>query len=185
MVNKMNQYNQFLLHLDEQQQIEKQRKYQLSNILKENLPIEELLKKTKYHFHCHYDNPSFTGMNSKEIEYLDKQNPNPNLFLDSTLDPYEEFKKMIENFILKDTYSLTPLRFENANGNKLKNRTNTPPLQSECLDKELKLDLEKMQKKRFEKEKEETEELLRKAVTAAAEETPSPKKAEAPPAKKF
>jgi hypothetical protein len=36
-----------------------------------------------------------------------------------------------------------------------------------------------------EKEKEETEELLRKAVTAAAEETPSPKKTEAPPAKKF
>ena len=35
-----------------------------------------------------------------------------------------------------------------------------------------------------EKEKEETEELLRKAVNAATEETPSPKKAEAPPAKK-
>ena len=34
-----------------------------------------------------------------------------------------------------------------------------------------------------EKEKEETEELLRKAVTAAAEETPSPKKVEAAPAK--
>jgi hypothetical protein len=34
-----------------------------------------------------------------------------------------------------------------------------------------------------EKEKEETEELLRKAVSAAAEETPSPKKVEAPPAK--
>ena len=74
MTNKINHYNQFLLHLDEQQQKERMNQ-NLNKVNGSQDNLEDLLKKLNNDYESNYYTKYFSGY-EKEKEIIDCENPN-------------------------------------------------------------------------------------------------------------
>jgi len=128
MSNKINHYNQFLVHLDEQQQKERMNQ-NLNTVNRSQDNLEDLLKKLNNDYESNYHTKYFSGY-EKEKEIPDTENPN--IFNENTQD------------ILQSFYSIFNFPKSPISYNK--------PLYSmhskEPGDTELKLDLERIKKRK-------------------------------------
>ena len=126
MSNKINHYNQFLVHLDEQQQKERMNQ-NLNTVNRSQDNLEDLLKKLNNDYESNYHTKYFSGY-VKENEILDTETPN--IFNENTQDILQSFYSIFN-------FPKSPISYKKPVSLNIKQN-----------DIELKLDLERIKKRK-------------------------------------
>jgi SpoVK/Ycf46/Vps4 family AAA+-type ATPase len=165
MTNKMNHYNQFLIRLDEQQQKErdKEKIYEKDK----DIEIDKVIQQISHQFQHKYDNTFFSGYNREKL-VTDALNPN---FYNDTPIPILDCFNHTKNTNLYPLQIKIPKLSHNTNlctpiHNKNRKKQDIPIINYDDFykDVELKLDLERIQKKKPEKEKRKVTVTLEKEI---------------------
>jgi len=186
MTNKINHYNQFLIHLDQQQKKEKVNNSEKDKDKNENFgkeEIEDLLKEIMNQYENNYDTKIFTGYDKEDMIEDDK---NPNFYHDSSiniLNDIKDIKKIFKKYILFENQNkkenpsfytlktnIPTLSLPNKLKSSIQNRQKTPPLNTDEIDKDLKLDINSLKKEKHSRKEEEPSLPLQKKVISLERE---------------